>query len=66
MNLIFIKNGNNREKVCIAQFAVNEMYSHICLRVFPVLWYFEKIYTTSVGTITAKERKLNEIVNVYD
>ena len=33
---------NYREKLCIGQFVVNEMYSYICLCVFPVLWNFEK------------------------
>lgn len=27
---------------------------NVCLRVFPVLWHFEKIYTTTIGTITWK------------
>ena len=37
---------------CFGQLVVNETFSNICLRVFPVLWLFEKKYTTIVGTIT--------------
>ena len=37
---------------CISQFVVDEMYSYICLRIFPVLWQnYVKNYTTTVGTI---------------
>ena len=50
MNLIFLEKF--RESVCIAQFFfINEIYSYICLRVFPVLWNL-KIPTTTVGIIT--------------
>ena len=35
MNLIVLK--DYREKVCVGQFVVNEKYSYICLRVFPIL-----------------------------
>ena len=35
----------------LVNFYINEIYSYICLRVFPVLWNI-KIPTTTVGIIT--------------
>ena len=55
MYLTFI--SKYREKVCISQFDVNEMYSYICLCVFPVLWNFEKKCTTTVGNIILSSRR---------
>ena len=53
MNLKFVV--KYRESVCIGQFVVNEIYSYICLCVFPVLCHFEKKYTTTVGTIALRK-----------
>lgn len=49
MNLIYLLKYS--KKVSTSRFVVVEMYSYICWRVFPLLWYFGKKYTTTIGTI---------------
>ena len=56
MNLILFYKLKDCEKVCICQFVDNQMYSYIYLHVFPVLWHFEKKYTTTVRTIILKSQ----------
>ena len=48
---IFFFHKKYCKNVYINQYAVNEMYSHICLHVFPVLWHFKKKLYTTIGTL---------------
>ena len=55
---------NKKLREHVYSFVVNEMYSYICLGVFPILLHFERKYTTTVGSIihTIKNFKLPQAV----